>query len=65
MSVAIRTLQIADGAAALYAGGGVVAESDPAAEYDETLAKAAGILRALGHTEGAAGAVRGGMGVRE
>jgi isochorismate synthase EntC len=33
----------------LFAGGGIVADSDPADEYDETLAKAAGMLKALGH----------------
>ena len=32
------------------AGGGIVADSDPAAEYDETLAKAAAMARALGAT---------------
>ncbi|HMQ17438.1 MAG TPA: anthranilate synthase component I family protein, partial [Phycisphaerae bacterium] len=44
MSVAIRTLQIADGAADLHVGGGIVAESDPRAEFEETQAKARGIL---------------------
>lgn len=29
-------------------GGGIVAQSDPAAEYEETLAKAVGMIRALG-----------------
>jgi para-aminobenzoate synthetase component I len=28
-------------------GGGIVAQSDPAAEYEETLHKAEGMLRAL------------------
>jgi len=46
-NVAIRTLQIAGPAATLYVGGGIVADSDPAAEYEETLAKARGILRGL------------------
>ncbi|MBK9121074.1 MAG: anthranilate synthase component I family protein [Phycisphaerales bacterium] len=48
MNVAIRTLQIRGDEATLYVGGGIVAESNPTAEYDETLAKAAGILRGLG-----------------
>jgi para-aminobenzoate synthetase component 1 len=28
-------------------GGGIVAQSDPASEYEETLIKAAGMIRAL------------------
>ncbi len=47
-NVAIRTLQLAGTRATLYVGGGIVAESDPVAEYAETLAKARGILAALG-----------------
>lgn len=47
-NVAIRTLQIHGDAATLYVGGGIVADSDPAAEYEETLAKARGILRGVG-----------------
>jgi len=47
MSVAIRTLQIAGESAELHVGGGVVADSDPLAEYEETEAKAEGILEAL------------------
>ncbi|MBV8880195.1 MAG: aminodeoxychorismate synthase component I [Planctomycetaceae bacterium] len=50
LSVAIRTV-LADGEDYYYqAGGGIVADSDPAAEYDETLAKAAAMARALGVT---------------
>lgn len=48
MSVAIRIVQFAGNRAVLHAGGGVVADSDPAAEYDETEAKAAALLRGLG-----------------
>jgi para-aminobenzoate synthetase component 1 len=48
LSIAIRTV-LADGADYYFqAGGGIVADSDPAAEYDETLAKAAAMVRALG-----------------
>jgi para-aminobenzoate synthetase component 1 len=48
LSVAIRTL-LADGPDFYYqAGGGIVHDSDPAAEYEETLAKAAAMARALG-----------------
>lgn len=50
-SIAIRTLQIEGGAAHLHVGGGVVADSDPAAEYEETVHKARGILAALGWRE--------------
>ena len=46
-NVAIRTLQIRGPTATLYVGGGIVADSDPADEYDETLAKARGILAGL------------------
>lgn len=48
MNVAIRTLQLHHGIATLYVGGGIVADSEPAREYDETLDKARGILAALG-----------------
>ncbi len=41
--IAIRTLWLRAGVAHLQAGGGIVADSDPAAEHDECLAK----LRAL------------------
>jgi para-aminobenzoate synthetase component 1 len=48
LNVAIRTITFApDGAARFNVGGGVVAESDPAAEYDESLLKARALLRAL------------------
>jgi anthranilate/para-aminobenzoate synthase component I len=46
-NVAIRTVQMHAGQAALHVGGGIVADSEPAAEYAETLAKARGILRGL------------------
>jgi para-aminobenzoate synthetase component 1 len=46
LSVAIRTLTRRDGVAHIHAGGGVVLDSEPAAEYDETLAKARALLEA-------------------
>ncbi|HET8762887.1 MAG TPA: aminodeoxychorismate synthase component I [Gemmatimonadales bacterium] len=46
LSVAIRTLIRRDGVADIHAGGGVVLDSDPAAEYDETIAKARALLEA-------------------
>ena len=47
-SIAIRTLVLAGGRAHLQAGGAVVADSDPAAEYDETLAKARAVVEGIG-----------------
>ncbi len=47
LNVAIRTLTLVDGVARFNAGGGITAASDPRAEYDETLDKASGWLRAL------------------
>ncbi|MCA9245113.1 MAG: anthranilate synthase component I family protein [Phycisphaerales bacterium] len=46
-NVAIRTAQVCEGVASVWSGGGIVAESDPAEEYEETLAKARGLLAAL------------------
>jgi len=49
LNVAIRTVTFdPTGAARFHVGGGVVADSDPAAEYAETLVKARALLRALG-----------------
>lgn len=47
-NIAIRTLLTQGDRAYFHVGGGIVADSDPAAEYEETLTKAAGMLRALG-----------------
>lgn len=47
-SIAIRTLVLAGGEAHLQAGGAVVADSDPQAEYEETLAKARAVIEGLG-----------------
>ena len=46
-SIAIRTFAIRGREVTWGAGGGVVADSDPAAEYEETLAKARALVRAL------------------
>ena len=45
--IVLRTALIKDGTVYVQAGGGVVADSDPDAEYDETLHKAAAIRRAV------------------
>jgi anthranilate/para-aminobenzoate synthase component I len=47
-NVAIRTMTIRDGTAYVPVGGGIVADSDPAAEYDETIVKATAMFAALG-----------------
>lgn len=45
--IAIRTLIVKDGVAYAQAGGGIVADSRPAAEYDETINKAKALVRAV------------------
>ncbi len=47
LNIIIRTLVIADGRASLHVGAGIVADSDPAREYQETLFKAEALLKAL------------------
>jgi para-aminobenzoate synthetase component 1 len=47
-NIAIRTVTVGRGAASFHAGGGIVADSTPQAEYEETLVKASGMMRALG-----------------
>jgi para-aminobenzoate synthetase component 1 len=47
-SILIRTVTIGRGWLQFPAGGGIVADSRPAIEYQETLDKAAGMARALG-----------------
>jgi len=45
--IAIRTLAMRNGVAYVQAGGGIVADSEPAAEYDETVNKAKVLIRAI------------------
>jgi anthranilate synthase component 1 len=47
MAIAIRTAVVKDGVAHVQAGGGIVADSVPAAEYEESVNKAAAALRAV------------------
>jgi len=47
LSITIRTAICKDGFAHFNVGAGIVADSQPEAEYEETLAKAAGFLAAL------------------
>ena len=46
-SIAIRTVTLQGGRAYFHAGGGIVVDSVPAQEYQETLDKAAGIRHAF------------------
>ena len=46
-AIAIRTVVVKDGEAILQAGAGIVADSVPASEWEETLNKARGMLRAI------------------
>jgi anthranilate/para-aminobenzoate synthase component I len=48
LNVAIRTMIVRDGLVHVPVGGGIVADSEPAAEYDETLVKARAMFQALG-----------------
>jgi anthranilate synthase component 1 len=45
--IAIRTILLKDGVAHVQAGAGIVADSVPALEYEETVNKARGLLKAI------------------
>ncbi|HJV67087.1 MAG TPA: anthranilate synthase component I [Geomonas sp.] len=47
MAIAIRTLVVKDGKVHLQAGAGIVADSDPATEYMETVNKAKAVVKAI------------------
>ena len=48
LSVAIRTMVLREKTAIFNVGGGIVIDSDPEKEYDETLTKAMALLNAIG-----------------
>ncbi|MBM4039964.1 MAG: aminodeoxychorismate synthase component I [Planctomycetes bacterium] len=50
LNIAIRTILVRDGRAFFQVGGGIVADSDPAAEYQETLDKGRRLFAALGRS---------------
>ncbi len=50
-AIPIRTIVMKDGVAYVQAGGGIVYDSDPEAEYQETMNKAAAPLRAIEQAE--------------
>ncbi len=47
LNIAIRTIIIKAGSAYVQAGGGIVADSDPQAEWDETITKAKALLAGI------------------
>ncbi len=47
LNIAIRTMTLMRGVLRLHGGGAIVADSDPRHEYDESLAKVAGLIRSL------------------
>lgn len=47
--IALRTAVVQDGKVYIQAGAGVVADSDPASEYQETVNKARALIRAVEH----------------
>jgi anthranilate synthase component 1 len=49
--IALRTMVVQGNQAYVQAGAGIVADSDPASEYQETLNKARGLLKAIDITE--------------
>ena len=52
LALTIRTFAVADGRIHLWVGGGVVWDSDPAAEVEESWTKARPLLTAIGSTAG-------------
>jgi para-aminobenzoate synthetase component 1 len=59
-NIAIRTILIDGDRISFQVGGGIVADSDPAAEYQETLDKARALLETLANAEAGASAQRAG-----
>ena len=52
LAITIRTLAIKDGKVHLQAGAGIVADSDPAAEWQETVNKGMAVMKAIELAEG-------------
>ena len=48
LNVAIRTIELSNGQGVLGVGGGIVADSDPELEYEESIIKAKASMMALG-----------------
>ena len=61
--ITMRTMVMKDGVAHVQAGGGIVYDSEPEREYEETVNKAKALMRAIERAEAqAAGAPRGSLG---
>ena len=54
-AIAIRTAVVKDNTLYIQAGGGVVADSVPALEYEETMNKARALLKAISQAEAQTG----------
>ena len=50
--ITIRTMLVKNGVAYIQAGAGIVADSDPASEYEESINKAGAVLKAIELAEG-------------
>jgi anthranilate synthase component 1 len=62
-AITLRTMVVKDGVAHVQAGGGIVYDSDPPTEYQETVNKAAALMSAIDRAEEqAAAAPRGSLG---
>jgi len=59
-AITIRTAIVRDGVAHVQAGAGIVADSDPAAEYDECVSKAQALLTSVQLAEGLTARPEGG-----
>lgn len=60
LAIAIRTAVIRSGEIHVQAGGGIVADSDPRTEWEETMNKARAVMKAASIAEGGLGMRRGG-----
>ncbi len=57
LNIAIRTVIVKDNKAYVQTGGGIVADSDPQAEWDETIVKARALLAGINSVQRRAGSV--------
>ena len=55
MAISIRTMVVKDGIAYTQAGGGIVYDSLPASEFEETMNKARALLNAINQAESTSG----------